>query len=350
MKKLSWFNKIIFVLNITLVILSFVAYILPFLAPKLFPLLSVLTLFLPMFLVLNAIFFIYWLIQLKRQLFFSGIILLLGITFVNKFYKFSSNEIEHEEKDFTVMSYNVRLFNLFKWIENDEVGNKILSFINEQNPDILCVQEYSENAHIDLRVYKYKAVFIEGNKIKTGQAIFSKYPIFNQGNLHLPQAGNNIIFADIKKGKDTIRVYNMHLQSIKISPDVNEISEHVNKINQEKSVMVFTRIRDAFKLQEQQTEVLVNHKQDCHYPLIICGDMNNSPFSYVYRSIKGNLNDCFEEAGNGFGETYKFKYYPARIDYIFADKKMIVKSFKNFSKLNYSDHYPIITRLAFKDN
>ena len=114
--------------------------------------------------------------------------------------------------------------------------------------------------------------------------------------------------------------------------------------------MFFTRIRDAFKLQEQQAEVLVNHKQDCHYPLIICGDMNNSPFSYVYRSIKGNLNDCFEEAGNGFGETYKFKYYPARIDYIFADKKMVVKSFKNFPKLNYSDHFPIITRLAFKEN
>ena len=347
MKKLSWFNKVVYGFNIILIVLTILAYVLPFLAPKAFPLLSVLTLILPLFLILNALFFIYWLLQLKRQLILSGIILLLGITFINKFYKFSSNEVAKEEKDFTLMSYNVRLFNLFEWIDDDAIGSKILTFINENNPDILCIQEYSENAHVDLRVYKYKAVFMEGNKIKTGQAIFSKFPIFNQGNLQIKDVGNNITFADIKKGKDTIRVYNIHLQSIKISPDVNEISENVETINQKKSQQVFGRIRDAFKKQEQQAEVLVNHSKDCHYPIIIAGDMNNSAFSYVYRSIKGNLNDSFEEAGKGFGQTYSFKYYPARIDYIFADKRMKVKSFKYFPEFENSDHFPIMARLSF---
>jgi len=347
MKKLSWFNKIVFGFNIVITVLTFVAYILPFLAPKMFPLLSVLTLILPLFLILNGLFFIYWLLQLKRQVILSGMVLLLGITFINKFYKFSSNEIEPEEKDFTVMSYNVRLFNLFDWIPNNNVGDTILTFINDQNPDILCIQEYSENAKVDLRVYKYKAIFMEGKKIKTGQAIFSKFPIFNKGDFRIPEAGNNVIYADIRKGKDTIRVYNIHLQSIKISPDVNEMSEHVDSVNKDKSAQVFNRIRDAFKKQEQQAAVLVHHKNDCHYPVIICGDMNNSPFSYVYRSIKGDLNDCFEEAGNGFGQTYKFKYYPARIDYIFADKKMRVKSFTSFAQFENSDHFPIMTRLSF---
>jgi endonuclease/exonuclease/phosphatase family metal-dependent hydrolase len=245
------------------------------------------------------------------------------------------------------MSYNVRLFNLFDWLPNEHIGDTILSFINEQNPDILCIQEYSENAKVDLRVYKYKAVFMEGKQIKTGQAIFSKFPIFNQGDFKIPEAGNNIIYADIKKGKDTIRVYNIHLQSIKISPDVNEIEEHVEVINQNKSQQLFGRIRDAFKKQEQQAAILVRHKKECQYPVIICGDMNNSAFSYIYRNIKGDLNDCFEEAGNGFGQTYKFKYYPARIDYIFANKKMKVKSFKSFSKFENSDHFPIMTRLSF---
>ena len=347
MKKLSWFNKVVFGFNIVITVLTFVAYVLPFLAPKMFPLLSVLTLILPLFLILNASFFTYWLLQLKRQVILSGLVLLLGITFINKFYKFSSNDIEREEKDFTVMSYNVRLFNLFDWIPNTNVGDTILSFINEQNPDILCIQEYSENAKVDLRVYKYKAIFMEGKQIKTGQAIFSKFPIFNKGDFKISTAGNNIIYADIKKGKDTIRVYNIHLQSIKISPDVNEISEHVDSINQSKSQQLFTRIRDAFKKQEQQAEILVKHKNDCKYPIIISGDMNNSPFSYVYRSIKSDLNDCFEEAGNGFGQTYKFKYYPARIDYIFANKKMKVKSFTTFTKFENSDHFPVMTRLSF---
>ena len=349
MKKLSWFNKIIFGCNIVVTVVTFIAYVLPFLAPKMFPLLSVLTLILPLFLILNALFFMYWLLQLKRQVILSGLVLLLGITFINKFYKFSSTDIQKEEKDFTIMTYNVRLFNLFDWIDSNDVGNTILSFINEQNPDILCIQEYSENAKVDLRVYKYKTNFMEGEQIKTGQAIFSKFPIFNQGDFKIPTAGNNIIYADIKKGKDTIRVYNIHLQSIKISPDVNEISEHVDAINQSKSAQLFNRIRDAFKKQEQQAEILVKHKNSCPYPVIICGDMNNSPFSFVYTSIKSDLNDCFVESGNGFGQTYKFKYYPARIDYIFASKKMKVKSFATFTEFENSDHFPIMTRLSFVD-
>jgi endonuclease/exonuclease/phosphatase family metal-dependent hydrolase len=77
--------------------------------------------------------------------------------------------------------------------------------------------------------------------------------------------------------------------------------------------------------------------------------MNNSAFSYVYRSIKGKLNDSFEEAGSGFGQTYRFKYYPARIDYIFADPKLQVKSFHNFVEFENSDHYPIITRVEMRE-
>lgn len=349
MKKLSWFNKGIYFFNIALAVVTFLAYVLPFLAPKFFPLLSVLTLILPFFLIVNGLFFIYWLLQFKRQIILSGIVLLIGITFINKFYKFSAADQPVEEKDFLVMSYNVRLFNLFKWIDYEDVPREIRNFINDENPDILCIQEYSNSAHIDLKVYPHNYIFMQGNKIKTGQAIFSKFPIINEGNLQLPSSNNSVIFADIKKGKDIIRVYNMHLQSIKISPDVNEISENPDEINQQKSQQVVRRISAAFKKQQQQAEIIMEHKKDCEYPIIICGDMNNSAFSYVYRSIRGQLQDAFEEAGEGFGKTYKFRYYPARIDYIFADPKMKVKSFENFPDFENSDHYPIMARLSMLD-
>lgn len=328
--------------------MTFLAYVLPFLAPKLFPLLSVLTLVLPLFLILNALFFIYWLLQLKKQIILSGLVLLAGITFINKFYKFSSLDVEKTENDFVVMSYNVRLLNLFKWIDSDSVPYRILEFINEKNPDILCIQEYSETAGIDLKVYPHKYVYVQGDKIKTSQAIFSKFPIINEGNIVFPNSNNNAIFADIKKGKDIIRVYNIHLQSIKISPDVTEISENIDGINQEKSQMVLKRIGAAFTKQQQQAEIIKEHKKECEYPIIICGDMNNSAFSYVYRSIKGNLDDTFEEAGKGFGKTYNFKYYPARIDYIFADSNIKVKSFESFPEFQNSDHFPIMTRLSIE--
>lgn len=344
MKKLSWFNKTMFFFNIALALLTFIAYVLPFLAPKMFPFLSVLTLILPLFLILNALFFVYWAVQLKKQIILSGLVLLLGITFINKFYKFSATDLPESEKDFTVMSYNVRLFNLFEWLPKTNVTEEIRVFINEHNPDILCLQEFSNAAEIDLKAYPHRFIFMEGEKIKTGQGIFSKFPIINKGNLEFPNSNNNVVYADIKKGIDTIRVYSMHLQSIKITPDVDDINHDIG-IDQKKSGIIFRRISKAFRAQQQQAEIIKNHKMECPYPIIICGDMNNSAFSYVYRSIKGKLNDSFEEGGNGFGQTYHFKYYPARIDYIFTDPKIKVKDFRNFPEFKNSDHYPIMTRL-----
>jgi endonuclease/exonuclease/phosphatase family metal-dependent hydrolase len=278
----------------------------------------------------------------------SGLVLLIGITFINKFYKFSAKEYPPDDKNFTVMSYNVRLFNLFKWLDKADVPGEILEFINDKNPDILCIQEFSSSAVIDLKVYRYKYILMEGNKIKTGQAIFSKFPIINQGNIVFPDSNNNVIYADVKKGKDIIRVYNMHLQSIKITPDVNEISENIDVIDKDKSQMLLIRISKAFKQQQLQAEIFKEHEKKCDYPIIICGDMNNSAFSYVYRSIKGTLQDSFEEAGIGFGATYKFKYYPTRIDYIFADEKMTVKRFESFPEFENSDHYPIMAKLSLE--
>jgi endonuclease/exonuclease/phosphatase family metal-dependent hydrolase len=345
MRKLSWFNKTVFFFNIVLAVLTVLAYILPFLAPKLFPILSVLTLFLPLFLILNALFFLYWLFQLRRQIILSALMLLLGITFISKFYKFAETNLPAHEQDFTVMSYNVRLFNLFYWIKGRNVPDTIRRFVNEQNPHILCIQEFSPKADLDFKAYRHRYISMHGAKIKTGQAIFSKFPIINSGDIVFPRSNNNAAFADIKKGPDTIRVYSIHLESVKITPDVNELNQDIQRVDHRKSGVMLRRISKAFKEQQLQAEIIMNHKKESPYPVIICGDMNNSAFSYVYRIIRGNLDDAFEEAGTGFGQTYNFRYYPARIDYIFTDPAMKVKEFKNFSKFKNSDHYPVMTRL-----
>ncbi|GAA3736999.1 endonuclease/exonuclease/phosphatase family protein [Flavobacterium ginsengisoli] len=302
----------------------------------------------PAFFVANILFFVYWGIQFKKRLILSGLVLLTGITFISKFYKFSAKEYVKDEKDFSVMSYNVRLFNVFKWLDRDDIPANIKAFIDEKDPDILCIQEYSNSAHLDLKVYPHRYIFIDGKKIKTGQAIFSKFPIIEEGKIIFPKSDNNVVYADIKRGKDIIRVYNMHLQSIKISPDVSEISDDIDNVNQKKSQRIYGRISKGFKQQQEQAEIFREHIKNCKTPMIICGDMNNSPFSYVYRSIKGKLKDAFEEAGEGFGATYKFKYYPARIDYIFTDNKMKVKQFESFPDFENSDHYPIMTRLSME--
>lgn len=340
MKKLNWFNKIAYFFNIVLVLLTLAGYLLPSMAPKLFPFLSVLTLILPTLLILNLFFVGYWAVQLKRQAFLSIVVFLIGFTFFTKFYKFSSKNEEVIDSDFTVLSYNVRLFNLFDWIPGENVADNIKKFIEERNPDIICFQEYSKSADYELDDYKFRHIIMHGNKIKTGQAIFSKYRIIDEGEIALPSSDNNVVYADIVKGEDTIRVYSIHLQSVNISPDINEIDES-------KSKMIFNRLSEAFKAQQIQSELIQAHMQDFKGHKIICGDMNNTAFSYVYKNIIGDMNDAFVEAGKGFGQTYNYRYYPARIDYILVDDVFEVKEFTTFKDFKNSDHFPIMARLNF---
>ena len=340
MQKESFISKIAFFCNKVLALLTVLAYILPFLAPKLFPFLSVLTLSLPLLIILNFAFFILWALQLKRKMLLSGIVLLIGITFVSKLYKFSETNLPKEPTDFTLMSYNVRLFNLYEWLPDKDIPEKATEVIQDYNADILCLQEYSPNDKVRLRNYPYKYVKVYGKKNKYGQAIYSKFEIINKGEIDFPNSSNNVIFVDIINQKDTIRVYSMHLQSIKISTDIHE------KIDESKSKFIFKRISQAFSEQQLQAEMIKEHYDSCKYPKIICGDMNNSAFSYVYRTIKGEMNDAFEIAGTGFGKSYNFNFYPARIDYIFTEKDFKIKEFKNNTKVKLSDHFPVYTRVS----
>jgi endonuclease/exonuclease/phosphatase family metal-dependent hydrolase len=341
MKKQSWLSKIMFFLNVVLTIVTFIAYLLPFLTPKAFPFLSVLTLGLPFLLFLNFFFFVYWLLQLKKLMLLSGLVLLLGITFINRFYKFSETNLPNDSSDFTLMSYNVRLFNLYEWLPKKDVPQQISKLIQDQKPAILCLQEFSPNDEVVKLKYNYNYTKLYGGKNKYGQAIFSNFKIINKGEIEFPNSNNNVIFADIVKEKDTIRVYSMHLQSIKISTDIHE------KMDEENSKFIFRRISKAFTIQQHQAELIKAHYEDCKYAKIICGDLNNSAFSYVYRTIKGTMKDAFEEAGSGFGKSYNYNYYPARIDYIFVENTISVKQFNSLETFIQSDHFPQITRLSF---
>ncbi len=342
MKNQSWLSKTMKFLNIVLVLVTIMAYLLPYLAPKTFPFLSVFTLILPLLLIVNALFFVYWLLQLKKLMILSATVLFIGITFINKFYKFSEKNLPKSENEFSIMSYNVRLFNLFEWTTNNDTPEQISRFVQQENPDILCLQEYSPVENINFNQYKYSFIDLDGNKNKYGQAIYSKFKIINKGEIDFPNSSNKVIFVDVKRKKDTMRIYSIHLQSIKISTDIHD------KIDESKSKFIFNRISKAFAEQQLQAQLIKENVAKCNYPKIICGDLNNSAFSYVYRVIKGDLKDAFVEAGSGFGKTYNYKNYPARIDYFLVENDFEVKQYQSFDQFFHSDHFPLSTRLELK--
>lgn len=314
------------------------SYILPYVAPNRFAFLAVLSLAVPFLILSNLLFLLYWLMNVKKQLLLSLIVLILGFNHVGSLYKFSnSKNIEHEN-NISIMNYNVRLFNLYNWIENDSVQKNMMEFINTESPDIISFQEYHPHEKLNLPLYEHKYEHLSGERFKYGQAIFSKFPIISSGSIEFPNTANNAIYADIVKNSDTIRVYNVHLQSLRI--DANK-----EAISQENSGRLIKRASETFKMQQFQSELFLMHKKKSPYKMVICGDFNNTAYSYVYKEIKGDLVDAFGAAGNGFGRTFDFKYFPVRIDFILADKDFAINNFKTYNE-KYSDHFPILTKIS----
>ena len=324
--------------NSVVALLLLLSYVLPFLPPKTFSILAVLNLGVSFLIIINVVFFLYWLVKLKKQFMVSLVVLLVGYFSFGSLYKFSASTKVEEPQNIKIMNYNVRLFNLYEWIPKQGVETQILDFIKTEAPDVLSVQEYHPHENIDVSFFKYKFEKLSGTKTKYGQAIFSKFPIINSGSIEFPDTANNAIYADVVKGKDTLRIYNIHLESMRIETKVEDLKT-------EDSERLFKRISSTFKMQQFQTELFLMHKKQCPYKMVICGDFNNTAFSYVYRQIKGDLYDTFREAGSGFGRTYDFKFFPIRIDFIFADEAFKVNGFKTYNN-QYSDHYPIMTTLS----
>lgn len=340
MKKLRGINKIVYVINVVMAVVLLFSYSLPFLPPKTFALLSVLNLGVPFLIVCNALFFLYWLVKLKRQLILSLFVLFIGYALFGSVYKFSSSKKIDSPSNFKVMNYNVRLFNLYEWIPEKNIETKIIDLIKTESPDVLSIQEYHPHKNVDLSFFKYKFEKLSGKKTKYGQAIFSQFPIINSGSVEFPKTSNNAIFIDVVKDNDTIRVYNVHLESMRIDTKIESLKN-------EDSELLFNRVGSTFKMQQSQAELFLKHKNQCPYKIIVCGDFNNTSFSYVYRKIKSGLKDTFKVAGNGFGRTYDFKFFPVRIDYIFAEDDFSVNGFKAYNE-HYSDHYPIMATLSLQ--
>lgn len=345
MKNLNWFDKFLFLLNVLFAVALLFSYLLPYIPPKTFALLSVLSLGVPMLILLNVVFVIYWLVKLKRQVFLSVFVLLLGLNHLTSVFEISgTDEYEEGTAALNVLSYNVRQFNQFRWSDDLEIPEKISAFIEEQNPDILAMQEYyMGELDIALR-FPHKYIHQKEESAEFGLAIFSEHPIINSGSLDFPTtSNNNAVFADIVVEGDTLRVINTHLQSYTVKPNMGSL-----ELEREESKRVFLGMGQTFVTQQDQIEMILELIEETPYEkVIILGDFNNTAYSYIYRETRSRgFNDAYKEAGNGFGRTFDFDYFPLRIDYIFVHESMEVVSFETI-EVHYSDHFPIKARIRF---
>jgi endonuclease/exonuclease/phosphatase family metal-dependent hydrolase len=171
-----------------------------------------------------------------------------------------------------------------------------------------------------------------------GIAIYSKLPIINTGEIR-SESGNfmNSIFADVLLGEDTIRIYNTHLESMSIDEE--------NVVNTDRLAQSYKdtgyRLRRGFISRAQQIKGLIKSIKDCNHKIILCGDLNELPYSYTYFSLRRLLNNAFEKAGNGFGFTYNGKLFFLRIDNQFFSKDINIHKFMTYRNVDFSDHFPL---------
>ena len=88
---------------------------------------------------------------------------LIGYNEWNLFYKFPNTTLR-KVVPFSVMSYNVRLFNKYRWIEKPNISDEIEELIIQENPDILCAQEYSSEMAPELKGYKFRYIYPNPSK------------------------------------------------------------------------------------------------------------------------------------------------------------------------------------------
>lgn len=359
MKKLLY--HILKIANILVALSLIFAYLGTWISPSIFWPFAFFGLIFPYLLILNFLFLLLWLIKWKKIAFISLITILIGFQQIYHsapVFKIKSELNNKKGKDLKILSYNVRAFNLYAWMNDPNTDKGILNFIRSEHPDIICLQEFHFRNNSDSNSKKVLAFFKdtpyrhiqyidENANSGFGIATFSRYPIIKRGNLKFKNSNNLSIYTDILFHEDTIRVFNSHLQSVNFRQNNYHFIETGGKDHPEKNMKeirdISSKLKTAYIKRANQTQKISALISKSLYPLIVCGDFNDTPVSYTYRKLSKNLSDAFLVAGKGRGNTYLGRI-PIRIDYIFYGKEFEATQFEKV-EANLSDHYPIISIL-----
>jgi endonuclease/exonuclease/phosphatase family metal-dependent hydrolase len=321
----------------------------------------------PIILTANVIFIFWWLLFNRFRVLFSLVAILIGFNHLLAFIQLNgSGEKKFEKKpSYKIMSFNVRLFDLYNWNGNKKSRNRIFEVIKKEDPDIICFQEFFyqgikgvfETRDTLVTFLKAKNVY-EGYTHKLiqkqffGLATFSAFPVLNSGMISFPNdINNNAIYTDFKIGIDTVRVYNTHLASFRFQHADYKVwgdnERPKTKGRKDKEQKILTRLKNGFINRVEQVKILMEHVDRCPYPVIICGDFNDTPVSYTYRTFSSRFTDAFTQSGSGIGSTYSGKLPGLRIDYIFYDEEVHTWNYHTIYK-NLSDHYPVICNFQIR--
>jgi len=320
----------------------------------------------PVLLAVNSAFVLWWLFFRRKRVWPSLIAILLGAGHIGEYVglPLRGNAPDNASAAIKVMSWNTRIFDLYNWSHNARTKEEMLDLIRMEDADVLCLQEFVDNEPRwgrsvkdellrDLRFTQVADAYASHTKhgYHFGIATYSTRPIVAQGAIHFPDDLNNLcLWADIVTGRDTVRVYNAHLASLRFTAQeygfMKDVQDGTSTGELERGgKRLAQRLKNGFIRRASQMERITAHMRSCPYPIIWCGDMNDTPVSWSYHQLRTlGLRDAFAESGAGFGNTYMGTFPGVRIDHVMHGPRLRSWGFRTLPE-DLSDHRAIVCRM-----
>ena len=286
--------------------------------------------------------------QRHKSIFFT--LLFLSVCGIGSFSSYAKPSFagQHKADDVTIMSFNAMMG--FMLHEQPKAANGLSAndMLKSPEPDIIAIQE-GNNRVISFfeKTLGYRYIH---HLPKRGAMIISKFPIIQKGQVDFGPKLNSCLWADIRINKDTVRVYSFHLESNRLKPASYDFlaKEQYGSLDAINGLRDFaTKYPTYARVRANQSIKMKKHINESPYPVIVCGDLNDPPVSFTYKTLKKGLVDTFKKTGGGFGTTWSGAIPMLRIDYIFASKNLKNTSYSCVES-DFSDHYPVKASFNFK--
>jgi endonuclease/exonuclease/phosphatase family metal-dependent hydrolase len=334
-------------LNLLAVLALLLAYLSGYVSPIKWWIPSFFGLAYPIIAAVNIVFIVFWLVLSPKYLLISLLPLIAGWSFLSRYLQLQEKSID--SGDIKIMSYNVHHFRGNEANSQEKTSQEIIHFLNEQKPDIICLQEVRlrQNKIFNLAKTVEELEFINHYQFARtsstfGSVTMSKYPIIYMNEIRFEQSRNITIYTDLLIDSDTVRVFNVHLHSYGIDPkDFAIIDSGVtNEKDIQEAKRMGSKLKTGFQMRANQVKAIRALIDKSPHPVIVCGDLNDTPASFSYQQLRKGLKDSFVCSGKGVGRTYINKLPSLRIDYIFHSKQFTSFNFHTHN-FRFSDHLPV---------
>ena len=346
--------------NVATVILMLLTGYSSYVNPASFPLLSTMGIAFPMMLLANLAFLIFWLLFKWRRIWIPVAGYALAYVPINIYMPLHLRQ-DVPDGAIKVVSYNVCHYGGNYKYENG--FETVFDYLQQQNADIVCIEEdvdtwrrYVFQKYRKLYEYNDTMLIYCPNGDVNGLGIHTKFPILRRERIEYKSIGNGSVAYYLQTGDDTLLVVINHLETIHMDTDDRNRYTQILKGDMERkeaedeSKAIVKKLGYANTIRAEQARAVHQYVEDHRqYPIIVCGDFNDTPISYTHQTIAKGLTDCFRESGAGVGLSYNRKGFPVRIDHFFCSSHFEPYNCHVDNKIDASDHYPMVCWLKKRD-